>query len=890
MSDSISVAAAKIANKKSELLQKRFDIGAPSGDLVQAGYGGYYQGFQNGRIYSHHAVGTYEVHGGILQKFLSRNGVDVNPGMQRREFGFPQSDEFLTPEGYPISRFEWGEIIFFPGTAGGAAISGEIYKAWRNNLSTTYGYPLTSNLRKGRFEYCIFEQGLGIQIIGQPKVYWMRIHFPLIGNPAIVNLANGELPISVSTTKADLAALGGENELIALINEHFALERVSNKASKTKLSVTGLQEQNTPILRNRLILKLGCKVNTALFSRQSQPTLYNLVAKNESGGYSSVSPHCVYHRPSWTSFGLLHATDVHVARRIDHFKNIFREQLAKYPEHKRMIQGGIFNLNNWNNGFRDFIRYANAMHRKGVVDGVMVTGDVVDYLFEHGEFKDGGGNFKFLRDMILGNTPYPDNEHRAEELLVPIFITLGNHDYRVDPFELFQRLDIRLYPDKDIPQYGSSNLIKDEARVLQGGNPGKFDDDDQGRVKVSMDRARKQVVPATVRNFWDKDYLGYYKKYINHSSDFVVSFGVHKLIMIDSGPDVGAPDGNWDRWDAVTTALGFGDAEEVAFQERQNPNCVGPSDYSINNLKAVKATDGVVIVGMHAPPINIFGHEYNHYFRETEHPDADPLETVSFLYRHSRLNFIAQPGPYMPASMAQATAMLKWPDWFNGTTHFKSGSHEEFIHEGVSRKDIALFLKLICGHEGSGKAVDLVLTGHNHRMSEVRVRVSNGKLLYFTDFYTESPGVFHNSKKYKEHYTRSQQVGITITPGASPNGTPQATGNFVRLSIPPYANPLNTVADKAAWWNDHKPLMIQGAPLGPTDHNNRALAAGTPPQPGFTGCKLIVIRNDQIDKIIQVSRNELAKKTYAVPSGVTGVSFGTGGVVDRDRGLDVVLR
>lgn len=114
MSDSISVATIKIANKKSELLQRRFDIGAPSGQIVQAGYGGYYQVFQNGRIYSHHAVGTYEIHGGILQKFLSRNGVDVSPGMQRREFGFPQSDEFLTPEGYPVSRFEWGEIIYSP--------------------------------------------------------------------------------------------------------------------------------------------------------------------------------------------------------------------------------------------------------------------------------------------------------------------------------------------------------------------------------------------------------------------------------------------------------------------------------------------------------------------------------------------------------------------------------------------------------------------------------------------------------------------------------------------------------------------------------------------------------------------------------------------------------
>ncbi len=897
MPDSISVAATKIAQKVNELRARRFDIGPSIDAIREAGYGGYYQDFRNGRIYTHHAVGTFEVHGGILRKFLSRNGVDVHAAMQRREMGFPKSDETLTPEGHPVSIFEWGEIIFFPGTGGGVAISGEIYKTWRSSGLAAYGYPITSNLRRGRYEYCIFERGICIQLIGQPQVHWMRVYCPLLGNPAIVNLVKKEMPVSVSLTKAQLNALGGENEVFALLNEHYALEQVSNKTNRIPLFVTGMEEQISVVVRGRLRIRMGCQVSSGIRGREKGATLYNLVVKNDNGGYSSMSPHCIYHRPNWLNFGLLHATDIHVSRRIDHFKPIFRSALAQYPGHASLIQGGISNLNNWNNGFRDFIRYANAMYRKGVVDAVIATGDIVDYLFEHGEFKDGGGNFKFFRDLVLGHVPYPDNEHPVEELLVPIFVTLGNHDYRVNPYEPYMRLDITLYPDKDIKQFAGFNLTKDEARVLQGGNPGKFDDDDQGRVKVSTDTAKAQVVPATNMGYWNKDHLAYYKKYINYGNDYLVTLGTHKIIMMDTGPDVGGPDGSWDTWDAITTAMGFGDTNEVAFQERKAPNSQGPAERAYNSLKEIKATDGVVIVGMHAPPINIFGNEYNHFFRETEHSGADPFEIVSFLRRCSPFLFslsagaggIGQP---MPNDMAKALAMQKWPGWFTGGPNFKVGSPMEFVHEGVSRGNIEQFLKLICGLEGSGKPIDLLLTGHNHCMSEMRLRwdANAGRLMYFTDFYTENPSRYHNSAKYKGTYYTFGKVGIEITPGASPNGTPQLVGNTRMLDVPPYANPLNSAGDKQAWWNAHKPLLVQGAPLGPTDHNNRALDNTSPRQPSFEGCKLIVVRKNLIDKIIQVSRNELAQNSYEPPSGVTGVSFGVTPELGGTVGIGGVFR
>lgn len=896
MPDSLEVAANKIAIKAADLKLKKFDIGAPVGVLQQAGYGGYYQEFQQGRIYSHHTVGTFEVHGGILKKFLTRNGVDVNPAMQRRELGFPVTDEMLTPEGYPVSKFEWGEIIFFPGTDGGVAISGEICKSWRGGYFPAFGYPLTSNLRMGRFEYCLFERGICIQLTGQPKTHWMRAYFPLIGNASVVNLTAGELPIQFGTTKAGIASLGDQNEVAALIREHYCLQQVSDKQKNIPLFIRSTVETGSG--SGDLVMKLGCQLANNIM-RQKGATLYDLVVKNENNGYSLMSPHCIFHRPNWNNFGLLHATDIHVARRIDHFGKIFREKQAKYPAHSGTIQEGIAHLNNWNNGFRDFIRYANAMYRQGVVDGIVATGDIVDYLFETGEFEDGGGNFKFLRDLILGYSPYPGNEHTAEELLVPIFITLGNHDYRVKPYHPFQRLHIPLHSDKDIANYKSYNLTKNEARILQGADPAKLDDEDQGRPKEDSESAKIQVVPATELSFWPKDHLAYYKRYINHTSDFVVPLGKHKVIMIDTGHDLGAPDGNWDRWDAVTTALGLGNTDENAFQLRSSPNCKGPGDAALSSLKAVSNTDGVIIVGMHAPPLNIFGNEYNHFFRETERQQADELQIVSFLFRNSKSSFSVEPGPGQPREQikdnAQALELARrlFPEWFTGTPAFKKGSPLNFLHEGVSRDNINLFLKLICGYEGAGKPIDLLLTGHDHCMSELRLRTApnGGELQYFTDFYTENPGEFHRSVLYSDLYSRYGSVGIFTTASNQNTGIPQPIDAYRIMYIPQYANPLNVATDKVAWWNAHKPLLIQGAPLGPTDHNNREKEKWQPVQPSFEGCKLIIIRNDTIDKILQVPRKELAKNTYALPQGVQGISFGVtpdlGGNVGVGRGTVV---
>jgi len=61
-------AAVAIAAKHAGLLYAGFDLGAATGPMVDAGYGGFFRIFERGRIYWHHSTGAHEVHGGILSR------------------------------------------------------------------------------------------------------------------------------------------------------------------------------------------------------------------------------------------------------------------------------------------------------------------------------------------------------------------------------------------------------------------------------------------------------------------------------------------------------------------------------------------------------------------------------------------------------------------------------------------------------------------------------------------------------------------------------------------------------------------------------------------------------------------------------------------------------
>ena len=241
---------------------------------------------------------------------------------------------------------------------------------------------------------------------------------------------------------------------------------------------------------------------------------------------ASVAPHAVYYRSSWHDFGIAHITDLHVARRIDYLRP--RLELGGLPDAaQRMI--------NFNDRFRGFIRYANYLHDRGVLDVIFATGDITDYQFEDDDDEAAGGNAWFMREILLGRSP-GDRVPVVEELRVPIFVAPGNHDYRKWPYHIVFDLDIPI-PFVDSQRIGNHDpyrLNDTEGAIVQGGAPGA------PIPVISTDTAQREIeVDETLPGF---------KTHLANDLDYVVQLGSHRVVMLDSGPDTGIPDGLWDLW------------------------------------------------------------------------------------------------------------------------------------------------------------------------------------------------------------------------------------------------------------------------------------------------------------------------------------------------------
>src|SRR5207245_11066486 len=108
-------------------------------------------------------------------------------------------------------------------------------------------------------------------------------------------------------------------------------------------------------------------------STLAEITLYDLCYRSSDSTPVTLSPHCLYAKSSWTDFGLLHLTDLHVARRNDILHQRIRD---------RGPASAATQFNNFNDNLRDAVKYANHLHRSGELDAILMTRDLVDYVYE----------------------------------------------------------------------------------------------------------------------------------------------------------------------------------------------------------------------------------------------------------------------------------------------------------------------------------------------------------------------------------------------------------------------------------------------------------------------------------------------------------------------------
>jgi predicted MPP superfamily phosphohydrolase len=828
-----------------DLKAKGKDLGSPLSDQEEdAGSGGRVRRYQRGNIYWHPNTGAHEVDGGILAKYLQLGGPGVNPASGKRDLGFPTTDAVLTKDGrFPMNEFEWGGIYWVSGT-GGASLHGDLFKGWKAMsgdlpLTGQVGYPITDHIASGGGEVAYFERGCiwnGV-VTGKSNLVAYTAG-PLLGRPHLFNPSNPaelRLPGLIRFGERDAAMIKsvGSSRIADLWKDRLVLQPVS--APGEGLPDLRLTLQGESVV-NRIPTVAAVNLDFSIPSSVRERTLYNIAFRLPSGGTYVLAPHALYARTSWSTFGFIHATDLHISRR----NEAFRGDLQKLG-----LADGVREYSNFQDNFRALISHANRLHAEGAVDFVVATGDLVDYVFEANDNTVAGGNFAFVEQLIRGQTRSPSGR-KDEELRVPIFTVLGNHDYRPNAYRLLFEVDVKLAGGtvykRHVAKFASHNLTADEAQQLEGGS--------EPHVEVAD---VLEMVHADIEGVNSRKY---YQQRVNSAGSYVVEVGPHRLVMLDTKWDLGIPQLVPDpqALDVLDALLAGAYTDDVARGLAGSPNSSGFTRAELNLLRDALANaepDALVIVGVHAPPLEPEEQEYPHVFRETEHPTADPNESRGYLRRHD------------------AADDADWP--LTGTPFFKRGGVENLLNYGIAKTLANEFLEL-CSGLGVPRPADVVLCGHIHDRVEFRVRpdAQSRGLLFYNDFYTENPSAFYPSKiVVGERGRRPTDVNIRVDEAATLNGKvaeirddrPDAFWRqWFELRVPPYAKPLNKSQNASQWWKDHRPLIVQTAALGPIDRNQRRdpeKDRNTHPAPTFQGCRLIGVTNNAIASIRYVTMAEL---------------------------------
>ena len=240
----------------------------------------------------------------------------------------------------------------------------------------------------------LYERGLTVDGAGGQVV--IPFKFPMIGLPQI---ATGQPQSAVPLVPSAISFQHGSWNLAAL---GAAIQRAL--AGRLALLPTGAPPAPVALTFGAPVVVVrgdtstettyGLPSNASLQERQ----LYDVAVRGDDGQWTAIAPHAIYFRSSWHDFGIAHITDIHLARRIDYFPGRL-EQLGSSEAAQRMY--------NWNDRFRGFIRYANYLHSIGVLDVILATGDIIDYIFEDDDDHKGGGNALFAREIILGQLAQP---------------------------------------------------------------------------------------------------------------------------------------------------------------------------------------------------------------------------------------------------------------------------------------------------------------------------------------------------------------------------------------------------------------------------------------------------------------------------------------------------
>ena len=586
------------------------------------------------------------------------------------------------------------------------------------------GQALTNDFQAGAGTARIHEGGLVASAPGVTLTAWFNL--PPIARPTILS---GE-PASRPAFSIDVDA-EGDGWTVA------ELPGIVDAALAGRVGLTPLGGGDTATLSVGAAQGgIGESTRLPVFaSALAERVLHDVTVRTDSGATVPVAPHAVYYRRAWSDFGLAHITDMHVARRIDLFRGLLREA-------RRPLAAAA--MVNWNDRFRGFVKYANYLHGLGALDVIVATGDLFDYIHEEDDDPDGGGNALFLRELLLGQAPGPEFPD-VEPLRVPVFMVPGNHDYRRHPYRLIFDLHVGVAGvGKDmarVKNFSGLGLRQGDATALANRLDPGWLAELTGDPALSDGRVPNLSSSAAARMVATDPGIAAYHRHLNDTGTYVAELGDHRILMVDSGPDVGVVDS---ILEAIEEYVGLAGEDEATFLGG-SPNCKGPSAADVDVLATLleNAAEGaLVMVATHAPYVNLWQTEYPYFLRETQRRHHGDLVE----------GHLDELGPG-PAGMGDPKALH--PSWFGpGGSHevdfVKRGDTDDLLDFGVSRGETGRLLRVITGIEASRPA-DLVLAGHTHRDNEVVIRrTPDGASAFFFDFYTDNPGLDYPTASEQE--------------------------------------------------------------------------------------------------------------------------------------------
>ena len=955
------MATPAITQRYALLKNKGVDLGAAQGVEQDAKYGGRFQAYERGRIYWHPSTGAHALQGRMLQRYIQAGGQDVNPATGEREMGFPTSEAMPTEDGmYACATFEWGIICDVPGTAL-VRLFGALYTAWKaeGGALGRLGHPIddVARLQGGRAAW--FERGVLWHPEGQNGMLVGELLAPTLGNPAMVDPANpgtfqwmkfdGVLlsldanpalgPALMQNRLALIAA--GPGTVLNLVPGQLTQQNGQRWMSFRMGTITGGQggmliarAAPPPDLLAGSVLAGGIQPETATLVRRQ---LYSLAFRTPGLGPKIISPHCLYARNDWENFFLAHVTDVHASRRIEYFRSTLRRAGVSEED--------ISRLNHYNDNFRRFIRYANHLHDAGLLDVIILTGDLVDYVHEADDNMNGPGNFRFFESLVMGFAPSLDNSGAPnEELRVPIFTSLGNHDYRTLPYALGFKVKVTSEDVGDsivggilgsIPVIGDTlasafdsatslvgqlpgvglitsadpirilasfqdatwtyqphNLIEPEALKLMGLKIGNS----YGLPSVPPEVASRSVT-VDKRMF---NGTSYYFRHINRSRSYVVALGAHRIVMLDTRWDNGIVDS---LGELVQTELGFG-TESMENFLAANPDSVGVLDSELALVRTAlegAGPNGIVVVGMHAQPINPPNNRLHNFMRETAHPSTDAAQVLGFLNRNDA-SMHTPPSAAAPYGVPASNLDSRHPGWTRtGTAYMHKGTIDDLLDSGIAVGNKEALPQLFAG-KGVSRPVNLVLCGHGHYRMEFRFRwdADRQQLEQYTDHYLGNPESYYATTYSDREWwnpTKQQRLLVHVKDGAPPAGAiahitdsrPTIWPDLSTLTVAPYPAPLSSAPDPKQWWQFHSPVVVQTGAVGPCMNNRAALATNSVvPDPDFTGFRVLQVTNNTIARSYYVLTAEMAGAFPLAWEKAAGGSGGlAGGKADALHGAHV---